>query len=184
LLNCHCLSLVFSFCQPAAGISGANDGYWHHGAPSSQILHTSPMQPQSQKSLDPKTSYDSFQDQQQTAYSQVPNVQYPANNQVPQSYQSPVQTVPSLDTRRVSKLQIPTNPRIASNLTFGFSKTDKDSSTTSAAAKPAYISVNVSPMPDEKVLSNSAADSILKVRFLLCLFSCLFKKYHPRELVF
>ncbi|XP_062154759.1 SAC3 family protein A isoform X2 [Alnus glutinosa] len=146
--------------QPAAGISGANDGYWQHGAPSSQIHHTSPMQPQSQKSLDPKTSYDSFQDQQQTAYSQGPNVQYPATHQVPQSYQSPVQTVPSLDTRRVSKLQIPTNPRIASNLTFGFPKTDKDSSTTGAAAKPAYISV--SPMPDEKVLSNSAADSILK----------------------
>lgn len=133
------------------------------------------MQPQSQMSLDPKASYESFQDQQQTAYSQVHNVQYPATHQVPQSYQSPVQTVPSLDTRRVSKLQIPTNPRIASNLTFGFPKTDKDSSTTGAAAKPAYISV--SPMPDEKVLSNSAADSILKVRLLLCSFSCLFKFY-------
>lgn len=176
--KCCCLSLAFS-CQPAAGISSASDAYWQHGAPSSQIHITSPMQPQSQKPLDPKTSYDSFLDQQKAAYSQGHNLQYPAthqvpqsyqspaNQQVPQSYQSPAQIVPSSDTRRVSKLQIPTNPRIASNLTFGLPKTDKDSSTAGAAVKPAYISVS-QPKANEKVSSNDAADSMLKVRLLLC----------------
>ena len=164
--KCCCLSLAFS-CQPAAGISSASDAYWQHGAPSSQIHITSPMQPQSQKPLDPKTTYDSFLDQQKAAYSQGHNLQYPATHQVPQSYQSPAQIVPSSDTRRVSKLQIPTNPRIASNLTFGLPKTDKDSSTAGAAVKPAYISVS-QPKANEKVLSNDAADSMLKVRLLLC----------------
>ncbi|KAF3972591.1 hypothetical protein CMV_003914 [Castanea mollissima] len=166
-------SSEFSSVQPAAGVSSASDAYWQHGAPSSQIHITSPMQPQSQKPLDPKTSYDSFLDQQKAAYSQGHNLQYPAthqvpqsyqspaNHQVPQSYQSPAQTVPSSDTRRVSKLQIPTNPRIASNLTFGLPKTDKDSSTTGAAVKPAYISIS-QPKANEKVLSNDAADSMLK----------------------
>ncbi|XP_012073414.1 SAC3 family protein A isoform X2 [Jatropha curcas] len=84
------------------------------------------------------------------------------NNHVPQSYQSPVQTVPSLDTRRVSKLQIPTNPRIASNLALGLSKPEKDGSAiATAVAKPAYIAVSM-PKPNDKVLSNDAADSILK----------------------
>nr|POE45790.1 sac3 family protein a [Quercus suber] len=166
-------SSEFSSVQPAAGISSAGDAYWQHGAPSSQIHITSPMQPQSQKPLDPKTSYDSFLDQQKAAYSQGHNLQYPAthqvpqsyqspaNQQVPQSYQSPAQIVPSSDTRRVSKLQIPTNPRIASNLTFGLPKTDKDSSTAGAAVKPAYISVS-QPKANEKVSSNDAADSMLK----------------------
>lgn len=129
------------------------------------------MPPQSQKPLDPKASYDSFQDQQKAAYPQGPNVPYHAAHQVPQSYETPVLSVPSLDIRRVGKLQIPTNPRIASNVNFGLPKTDKDSSTMAAAAKPAYISVSL-PIPNQKVMSNDAADSILKV-FLLS-FSFLF----------
>ncbi|XP_041000387.1 SAC3 family protein A-like isoform X2 [Juglans microcarpa x Juglans regia] len=153
-------SSAFPSVQPTAGISGANDVYWQHGAPSSQVHHTSPMQTQSQKPLDSRT-YDSFQDQQKAVYSQGPNVHYHATQQVPQSYQLPIQTVPPLDTRRVSKLQIPTNPRIASNLTFSLPKTDKDSFTTSASAKPAYVSVSL-PTTNQKVMCNDAADSILK----------------------
>lgn len=121
------------------------------------------MQSQSQKPLDPKTSYDSFQDQQKTVYSQGPSVHYPATHQVPQIYQSPMQTVASLDTQRVSKLQILTNPRIASNLTFNLPKIDKDSSATSTAPKPAYVSVSL-PTANQKVMSDNAADSVLKVR--------------------
>lgn len=134
------------------------------------------MQPQSQKPLDSKT-YDGFQDQQKAVYSQGPNAHYHATQQVPPSYQPP-QTIPSLDTRRVSKLQIPTNPRIASNLTFSLPKTDKDSFTTSASAKPAYVSVSL-PTTNQKVMCNDAAESILKVRLLLCSFGCLFKLYLP-----
>uniref|UniRef100_A0A6N2NCM0 PCI domain-containing protein n=1 Tax=Salix viminalis TaxID=40686 RepID=A0A6N2NCM0_SALVM len=80
---------------------------------------------------------------------------------VTQSYQSPLPNAPSLDTRRVNMMQIPTNPRIASNLALGLSKTDKDGSTTDAAVKPAYISVSM-PKPNNKVLSNDTTISMLK----------------------
>lgn len=130
----------------------------------SQIHHISPIQAQFQKPLDQKT-YDSFQDQQKIACSQASSIQYPASQQVPyvsHTYQTPSQAVPSVDTRRVNKLQIPTNPRITSNMTLGLPKTDKDISTTNPAAKPAYISVSL-PKPVEKVPSSSSADSLLKV---------------------
>ncbi|CAL5365737.1 unnamed protein product [Camellia sinensis] len=113
-------------------------------------------------------SYQSFQDQLKTACPQgPPNVQYPApaTQQVPHNYPSSLQTfpqtIPPLDPHRVSRLQIPTNPRIASNLALGLPKTNKDSSTTSTAAKPAYISVSL-PKPNDKELSHDAADSMLK----------------------
>ncbi|CAK7325584.1 unnamed protein product [Dovyalis caffra] len=147
--------------QTGATISSAHDG-WKQGTPSFQNHHASPMQPHFQNSLGSKASYDNFQEQQQTA-PQGPNSQFPAAHQVVQSYQSPLQNVPSLDTRRVSKMQIPTNPRIASNLAMGLSKTDKDGSTTSAAAKPAYISVSL-PKPNDKLLSSDATNSMLKCR--------------------
>lgn len=146
------------FCgQPGAVTYGAHDGYWKHGAQSSQIHHNNTIRPNYQNPLDLKSSYDKFQDQQKTASSQGNDLQFPSQ-QV-----SPTPTAPALDTRRVSKLQIPTNPRIASNLTLGLPKTEKDSSTNSAASKPAYISVSL-PKPTEKVPSNDAVNSILKVR--------------------
>ena len=120
--------------------------------------------------MDSNPTYQSFQDQQKSACPQGPNGQYPATHQVLQSYPSSLQTVPQnippLDTHRVSKLQIPTNPRIASNLALGLPNTNKDGSTTSAAAKPAYISVSL-PKPNDTVVSHDVADSILKVRHWL-----------------
>lgn len=193
LIGNYHLFLICFIRQSGSVVSGAYDGYWKHGAPTAQIHNTSPAQPHFQKPLEQKSSYDSFQDQQKTACPQGPSLQYPASHQVshlsqspqvphlsqlpqvpqlnpvPQTYQSPVQTAPSLDTRRVNKLQIPTNPRIASNLTFGITKTDKDSSTISAAAKPAYVSVSL-PKPNEKTPSSTGADSMLKVRILIWLF--------------
>ncbi|PRQ58968.1 hypothetical protein RchiOBHm_Chr1g0365011 [Rosa chinensis] len=152
--------------QSGAVVGGSHDAYWNHVAPTSQsqIQHISPIQAQFQKPLDQKTSYDSFQDQQKTATSQASSIQYPASQQLPyvsHSYQTPSQAVPSIDTQRVNKLQIPTNPRITSNMTLGLRKTDKDINTTSPAGKPAYISVSL-PKPVEKVPSSASADSLLK----------------------
>lgn len=79
------------------------------------------MQPHFQTSLDSKTSYDNFQEQQKTV-EEGPDSQYAPSHQVPQNYQTPAQTVSTLDTQRVSKLQIPTNPRIATNLASSSSK--------------------------------------------------------------
>ncbi|XP_057981811.1 SAC3 family protein A [Malania oleifera] len=147
--------------QPSAVMSDAHDGYWKQGSLGFPNNHVSPLQPHFQKPLDSKPTYDNFQDQQIPACPQGPNPQHPATHQVAQSYQTPLQTVSSIDTRRVSKLQIPTNPRIASNLALGLPKTEKDTSAISPAAKPAYISVSL-PKPNDKVLPRDAADSILK----------------------
>ncbi|MED6159110.1 hypothetical protein PIB30_039341 [Stylosanthes scabra] len=155
--------------QPAAVNSGDHDGYWKHGGQSSQIHHTNPIPPNYQSPLDLNSSYDKFQDQPTTASSEGANLHlpppppYPPPATAQQVNQMTMQTAPSpsLDTKRVSKLQIPTNPRIASNLTFGQPKTEKDSSTSSPAVKTAYIAVSL-PNPSEKVPSNDAANSILK----------------------
>ncbi|XP_062092766.1 SAC3 family protein A isoform X2 [Humulus lupulus] len=171
--------------QSGAVVNGAHDGYWRHGAPASQIHHSSPNQPHLQKPLDQNSSYSSFQDQQKSFYSSGSNSQYSATHQVPpvpscpqgaslqyatvhqvqpppQTFQSPSQNVQSLDTRRIGKLQIPTNPRIASNLNLGLLKNDKDSSVAGAAAKPAYINVSI-PKPNDSVSSSAGADSLLKM---------------------
>ncbi|CAI8601567.1 unnamed protein product [Vicia faba] len=158
--------------QPAAVNSGDYDGYWKHGAQtssqihqtSSQILQTNPIQPNYQSHLDLNSSYDKFQDQQKTVSSQGTNLYFPPPPPPPPPQQvnlAPLQSAPPLDTKQVSKFQIPTNPRIASNLAFEQSKTEKDSSTSSAAMKPAYIAVSLTK-PTEKVSSNDAANSILK----------------------
>ena len=191
MLDSHIFAIFWLICffgQSGAVVNGALDGYWRHGAPTSQNHHITSLQPQIQKTLDQNYSYNSFQDPQKSSHpqshgmqytathqvspmpsSQGSNFQYTPTQQVPQesqTYQPPPQSVQSLDTRRVSKMQIPTNPRIASNLTFGLQKTEKESSTTSAVTKPAYISVSI-PKANEKVSSSTGADSILKVRILI-----------------
>ncbi|KAI9128238.1 hypothetical protein K1719_001231 [Acacia pycnantha] len=148
-----------SFPEPGAVTYAAHDGYWKHGAQSSQIPHNNTIQPNYQTPLDLKSSYDKFQDQQKTVSSQGTDLQFPSPQQVPLTH---IQVAPSMDTRRVSKLQIPTNPRIAPNLTLGLPKVEKDSSLNSAAPKPAYISVSLPKQPDH-VLSNDAVNSILKI---------------------
>ncbi|XP_065872057.1 SAC3 family protein A isoform X2 [Euphorbia lathyris] len=146
--------------QGAPATNGAHDSYWKQASSNYQNHHATPIESHFQKPLDSKTSYDNFQEQQMPI-PQGPNSQYPAGHQVPQNYQIPVQTLPSLDTRRTNKLQIPTNPRIASNLNLGISKTDKDVTGTNIVAKPAYIAVSM-PKPSDQVSSNDAADSMLK----------------------
>ncbi|XP_022641552.1 SAC3 family protein A isoform X4 [Vigna radiata var. radiata] len=157
-------SAIPSF-QPAAVNGGDHDGYWKHGPQTSQIQQTNPIQPNYQSPLDLKSSYDTFQDQQKTVSSQGTNLYLPPPPPLPLPSQqvnlSPVQSAPSPDAKRVSKLQIPTNPRIASNLTFGQPKAEKDGSSTGSAPKPVYIAVSL-PKPAEKVSSNDAANSILK----------------------
>ncbi|XVF83386.1 hypothetical protein PTKIN_Ptkin16aG0481100 [Pterospermum kingtungense] len=159
--------------QPGATVTGAYGSYRKHGATSFQSQHPSPVQPHFQQSLDSKSSCDNLQEQQKIVSPLGPNLQYPAALQEPQNYQSPSQTVQSLETRSISKLQIQTNPRIASNLPLGLAKLDEDGSNTSALAKPAYISVSLTK-PSEKVLPNDAADSVLKAgMFPKALKSCV-----------
>ncbi|KAK8479588.1 hypothetical protein V6N11_070556 [Hibiscus sabdariffa] len=147
--------------QHGAPVTGAYDSYRTHGAPSFQNQHPSPVQPHFVKPLDSKSPYSNFQEQQKTACPQLPNLQHPVSQPAPQNYQPPAQTVQSSELQRVGKLQIQTNPRIASNLPLGLPKLEKEGLSNSAIAKPAYISV-AQPKSSEKVLSNDAADSVFK----------------------
>ncbi|XP_016466788.2 SAC3 family protein A isoform X1 [Nicotiana tabacum] len=146
--------------SPAVG-GNVHDSYWKHWAPSFQNQQPDPVQSYGQKPLDVTPSHDNLHTQQSSSCPQGPSTQYQASYQMPHSYQSSLptvqQTVTSADTSSASKLQIPTNPRITPTLTTGLPKLDKQSYTTNAAAKPAYVSVSL----PEKV-SSHAADNALK----------------------
>lgn len=141
------------------------DGYWKHGTPAFQNDPQNFLQPHAQKPPEVIPAYENFQNQQNSTYSQVSTAPYPASYQVSQSYQTTFQTLPPppepLDSRKTSKLQIPTNPRIAPILSMSVLKPNKDNSM-STAVKPAYISV-ATQQSNEKVSSKEEADSMLKV---------------------
>ncbi|KAL2526125.1 SAC3/GANP/Nin1/mts3/eIF-3 p25 family [Abeliophyllum distichum] len=144
--------------KPGVASGSTHEGYWKQGTPAFQDNYSNSQPPHVQNSLDANPTYGSFQTQQQSTFSHGSSMLYPASHPVSQSS---FQTVSQpLDSRRVGKLQIPTNPRIASNLALGLPKTDKDSTTTSTDSKPAYVSVSM-PKPNEKALSHDA-DSMLK----------------------
>ncbi|VFQ62895.1 unnamed protein product [Cuscuta campestris] len=156
-----CDTSEFPTLQPATTSDNAHDSYWKHWE------HSSSVQDHVQPPPVPVPTYESFHNQQTFTSAQGPSVQYHNSHQLNHSnpnHQSTLQTiqqtVPPEDTHRVSKMQIPTNPRIASNLAFSLPKIDKDSSTTTAAAKPAYVSVSL-PKQNENV-SSQTTDSILK----------------------
>ncbi|GAB2276684.1 hypothetical protein Dimus_011400 [Dionaea muscipula] len=141
-------------------VIGSHDGYLNQGAQSFQNYHSSMAQSNFQQPLDTKPVYPNFTEPQQSPLPQGLSPHYASIHQGPQTYQ-PLPPPPPIDTRRVSKLQIPTNPRIASNLALGLTKTDKGSSPTPAAAKPAYVSVSF-PKPKDKRLPDDASNSVLK----------------------
>ncbi|XP_049404917.1 SAC3 family protein A isoform X2 [Solanum stenotomum] len=147
--------------SPAVG-GNVHDSYWKHWAPSFQNQQPDPVQSYGQKPLDITPSHENLQ--QSSSCPQGPSTQYQASYQMPYNYQSSLptvqQTVTPADTGSASKLQIPTNPRITSTMTMGLPKLDMQSSTTNAAARPAYVSVSL-PKTNEKVSSN-AADNALK----------------------
>ncbi|XP_059317628.1 SAC3 family protein A isoform X2 [Lycium ferocissimum] len=157
------LSALSAVQSPSVG-GNVHDSYWKQWAPSFQNQQPDPAQSYGQKPLDITPSHGNLSTQQSSSCPQGPNTQYQASYQMPYSYQSSLptvqQTVTSADTSSASKLQIPTNPRITSTMTMGLPKLDMQSSTTNAAAKPAYVSVSL-PKTIEKV-SSHAGDNALK----------------------
>ncbi|CAD5320834.1 unnamed protein product [Arabidopsis thaliana] len=135
-------------------VSTSNDTYWMHQAPSLQAHHPVPPQNNYQSPLETKPLYETpFQGHQRATYPQEMNSQS-SFHQAPLGYRQPTQTAPLVDSQRVSKVQIPTNPRIASNLPSGFTKMDKDSTAASAAQAPAYVSVSM-PKPKDHTTAMS-----------------------------
>ncbi|KAG9145352.1 hypothetical protein Leryth_008270 [Lithospermum erythrorhizon] len=148
--------------QPVSASGDAYNAYWKHGAQAYQTQYSN----FTQTSIDAKTSYQNSQYQQNSTSTQVLDAPYPALHQPPQSYQLPSQPasqhIPQLDVYRGSKLQIPTNPRIASNLALSLPKTNKESPATASVSKPAYISVAL-PKSNNKASPHDASDSALKI---------------------
>ncbi|MQM09122.1 hypothetical protein Taro_041989 [Colocasia esculenta] len=147
---------------------GANDvaGYgqsngWQNGPlVFANNHHASQTHSHFQKSLDSTPIPGvSMEEQANTVYTNQSTAPFLSTNQVPQNFQQTSQAVSILDTVRVSKMQIPTNPRIATNLSVP--KMDKEGSMADAASKPAYISVP-SSMLNNKVSSHDPAEGIMK----------------------
>lgn len=77
------------------------------------------------------------------------------------------------DTRQVSKMQIPTNPRIAPGLATGAVKVDRGSISTGGLAKPAYVSVSVSKSDTKLASTAEDADKVTSFLFIIFIF-CLY----------
>ncbi|XP_019428729.1 PREDICTED: SAC3 family protein A-like isoform X3 [Lupinus angustifolius] len=152
-LGCPIPAATSDYATPAA-----TGGY---ATPTSQ---PSQSYPQFWRQESSSSAMPSFQDHQKTASSQgtdfhfLPPPPPPLPPPPQQVNPAPLHKAPYLNTRQV---QIPINPQIPSNLAFGQLKTEKDSSTTSAAQKPAYIAVSL-PKSTEKVSCGDDVNSILK----------------------
>ncbi|KAL9249757.1 SAC3 family protein A-like protein [Drosera capensis] len=147
-------SAVLPTCQTTP-VVGSHGGYLKQVDQSFPNYYANAAQPTLQQPLDTKPLYPNAPEPQKSPLPQGLSSPYAAIHQRPQTYQPPLQP-PPFDTQRVSKLQIPTNPRIASNLAIGLTKTDKDSSATPAAIKPAYVSVSFLKPKDERLLGGSS----------------------------
>lgn len=146
--------------QPSEPISNVHEGYWKQGGQSYQSYQVNSMQSNYQKPLELNPIPGSFHNQQKHEVPQL-SVQYSASQVVAQTYQPslppPPQTAVPFDSGRVSNVQIPTNPRISSNLPMGL---PKNSNATIGGTKPAYIGVSL-PKPSDNA-SHAASDSSLK----------------------
>ncbi|XP_042013471.1 SAC3 family protein A-like [Salvia splendens] len=151
--------------QPVAVSETTPDGYWKHATPAFQNDPSNILQPHAQKPPEVISAYENFQNQQNSTYAQASTSLYPAPYQVSQGHHASFQTLPPppepLDSRKTGKMQIPTNPRIAPNLSTTVSKPNKDNLTTNTIVKPAYISVAMQ-QPNEKAVSQEEADPALK----------------------
>ncbi|XP_076947922.1 SAC3 family protein A-like [Bidens hawaiensis] len=155
--------------QPSAPVNNVHDGYWKQEGQGFQTYNVSNLQSNFQKPLDLNPISGTFQNQQkpEVPVPQQPYVPYATSNQVAQTYHfslppppppPPPQTAASFDSARASNVQIPTNPRISSNLPVSL---PKNNNAAVGVTKPAYISVSV-PKNNDKASSHAAADSSLK----------------------
>ncbi|KAF0927527.1 hypothetical protein E2562_034167 [Oryza meyeriana var. granulata] len=82
-------------------------------------------------------------DQQKASRWQGPISNVSSVNHVSESSQPTFQGSATSDARRVNKIQIPTNPRIAPILPMAIPKAEKRNSEADSSQKPAYVSVQV-----------------------------------------
>ncbi|KAL6580819.1 hypothetical protein OROMI_006742 [Orobanche minor] len=139
------------------GVSGSTPDRKHGVSASHNDLANS-VQSHAQKPPEAIPSYECSQNQQNPILSECSTAPYQVSHS---SFQTVLLPSDPLDSRSASKMQIPTNPRIASNLPFSVSKNEKDSSVTSGVARPVYVSVPMQTL-DKRVTSHEEADTMLK----------------------
>ncbi|PKA63278.1 hypothetical protein AXF42_Ash017746 [Apostasia shenzhenica] len=142
-------------------IARYSKGIWEEKPPAAQNYHPNQNTVQFQIPLNSKPIvHENHAQSDKTTSPQGASLSLQVSSNIHVS--QPFQTVATVDARRVSKMQIPTNPRIASSMTLGMPKLDKESSTTNTTAKPAYIPVQV-PKPTNHVPSNDDTDAVIKM---------------------
>lgn len=155
--------------EPSYGVGNAASvsSYQSEQYSQSEALHFKQVQHQpyfQQSSNTQPAQYHHKQEQQQVLLSKGQKVQTAPTLQSSHNVSSSMQSVSSVDgsQRRVGKLQIPTNPRIAANVTFGMPDMAKRKTQGAfQAQQPAYTSVNVKSL-NHKASSNDVADAMLK----------------------
>ncbi|XP_078429823.1 SAC3/GANP/Nin1/mts3/eIF-3 p25 family isoform X2 [Wolffia australiana] len=106
----------------------------------------------------------SVDEQRKTGYAKSPKMPFTPPGQVRPNFRPALNPLPTLEGLRGSKFQIPTNPRIATNLAFSVSKTDKESAEKDASIAPAYINVSV-PSSTGEGTSHDSSQSLAKGAF-------------------
>ncbi|KAK8950633.1 hypothetical protein KSP40_PGU013938 [Platanthera guangdongensis] len=137
---------------------------WEEKAPTVQNYNLNQIPSDLQKPLDLKLPLFENHDangKTTCSYDPTSSLQVFPSGQVSQIPQQPLQAISAMDASRVSKMQIPTNPRISSSLAVGVPKLDKEGSTTNIVAKPAYLSVQV-PKLNNQLSSSDDTDAVVK----------------------
>ncbi|CAN6455392.1 unnamed protein product [Victoria cruziana] len=146
--------------QESSAVTGIHAESWSHEAVSylNQFHANAPLYFQ-RPSESNQINYDG-QGQHMAACTPILASQHVPSQESAQSLHSPMQTTPAVDTRRASKLQIPTNPRITS-FSLGVPRSEKETMTPDAAVRPAYVSVLL-PKNSNVTPSHNAMDAVLK----------------------
>ena len=163
--------IILWFCsQPSATTNNMHEGYWKQGVQGYQSYHASSLQFQTFRSLWILIMFlEAFiLNNLKLLNNQMCNIQllirWPKH--INRLYQQLLKLLPPMIQVVPCNVQIPTNPRISSNLPVGLSK---NNNATAGVTKPAY-NCDLLPKPNDNVSSSAAAaDSSLKVRLDLYL---------------
>ncbi|KAJ0971186.1 hypothetical protein J5N97_019145 [Dioscorea zingiberensis] len=153
----------FPTIQGTAEVAGQNlSSVWEARPPGLQMQQITQVSSYLQKPLETNPVSDNSEDQQKNIVTQGSNLQLSSTNKVSEKFQPPLQTVAMMDTHRVAKIQIPTNPRITSSLPLATPKAEKEIPMNNATLKPAYINVSVSKL-NNKIPSHDDSEAIFKM---------------------
>ncbi|EPS68958.1 hypothetical protein M569_05810 [Genlisea aurea] len=153
--------------RPPVSVNGGSisEGNWKYGAPNFQNDPLNTVSSLVQNASEITTQYENSKTQHSISSGHGSTALDAAYYQGTQIHHQNVLSIShptvQLDAYKASKLQIPTNPRIASNIPATSSRIDKDSTASGTMSKPAYIGVKIDKKA-EKTLMQEEDNSMLK----------------------